>query len=44
MEKSSKNQKKTDENKLLTELMKNAKENLDIIAKNGGFPDKKYGE
>ena len=41
MEKSSKNQIETDENKLLTELMKNAKENLDIIAKNCGFSRQK---
>jgi DNA-binding Lrp family transcriptional regulator len=37
MVKSSKNQMEQDEKKILSELMKNAKENIDTIAKRCGF-------
>ena len=41
MAKSSKEQIKQDENKLLSELVKNSKENIDTIAKNCGFSRQK---
>lgn len=41
MIKSDRDQKETDENKVLTELMKNAKENIDTIAKNCGLSSQK---
>ena len=41
MPKSSRDQMEVDENKLLSELMKNSKENIDIIAKHCGFSRQK---
>ena len=41
MSKSSKNKIEQDEKKLLTELTKNAKENIDTIAKSCGFSRQK---
>ena len=41
MAKSTKDQREQDENKLLLELMKNSKENIDAIAKNCGFSKQK---
>ena len=43
MAKSSRDQMEEDENKLLSELMKNAKENLDAIAEHCGFSKQKAG-
>jgi oligoribonuclease (3'-5' exoribonuclease) len=44
MVKTSKNQVKTDEQKIIQTLKQNSNESINDIAKNAIFQDKKYGE